>query len=123
MSQEKKSVLENTATKSLVGFGLGSGLVLGTNLVTAKIISGVVGFGAKGVAAGSIAAAKHAVIGSVAAGSKFALFQKMGALGYGIFGTAVWPVAIVTGLTVSGYTLYKQYQPKQISNEKINMSA
>ena len=122
MSQEKKSVLENTATKSLIGFGIGSGLVLGTNLVFAKIVS-VVGFGAKGVAAGSIAAAKHAVIGSVAAGSKFALFQKMGALGYGIFGTAVWPVAIVTGLTVSGYTLYKQYQPKQISNEKINMPA
>jgi hypothetical protein len=122
MSQEKKSVLENTATKSLRGFGLGSGLVLGTNLVTAKIIS-LVGFGAKGVAAGSIAAAKHAVIGSVAAGSKFALFQKMGALGYGVFGTAVLPVAIGTGLTVSGYIIYKQYQQKQILNEKINMSA
>lgn len=106
----------------MFGFGLGSGLVFSINLVSAKIIS-LVGFSAKGVVAGSIAAAKHAAIRSVVAGSKFALGQKIGALGQGLFGTAVLPVAIGTGLTVSGYIIYKQYQPKQILNEKINVSA
>ena len=65
MSQEKKSVLENTATKSLLGFGVRSGFVLGTNLFSATKIISLVGFSAKGVVGASIAAAKHSVIGSM----------------------------------------------------------
>jgi hypothetical protein len=94
----------------LYGFSLGSGLVLGTNLVSAKVIS-LVGFSTKGVVAGSFAAMKHAVIGNVLAGSKFALFQKAGALGYGVLGSAVWPVAIGTGGICAGWYVYKKYRP------------
>jgi hypothetical protein len=44
-------------------------------------ILNVMGFGAGGVAAGSLAAALHAIIGNVAAGSVFAALQAMGATG------------------------------------------
>lgn len=66
------------------------------------------GFTTGGVAANSLAAAIHASIGNVAAGSTFATLQSAGALGAGILGSAIVPVAIVSGTAGGVYTVYKR---------------
>jgi hypothetical protein len=59
----------------------GAAAVIGAALapVLVPAVLGGVGFGAGGVAAGSLAAGVHALIGNVAAGSLFALAQAIGA--------------------------------------------
>ncbi len=84
--------------------GLTSGIVLGVNAASAYIIPAF-GFTQAGVLAGSTAAGIQSSIGIVAAGSSFATFQSLGALGLGILGTAALPVTLGAGLTVGGYYL------------------
>jgi hypothetical protein len=58
----------------------------------------LVGFGTGGVVKGSIAAVIHSSIGVVQAGSTFATLQSMGALGVGVLGTALAPIAVGAGI-------------------------
>jgi len=53
-----------------------------------------VGFTQAGVAAGSIAAGVQSAIGSVSAGSAFAVLQSIGAAGLGMVGAVAVPVAV-----------------------------
>lgn len=66
------------------------------------------GFTGGGVAAGSIAAGTQSAIGLVGAGSNFAYFQSLGALGQGIFGAYALPVVI--GAVVIGGGAYVAYE-------------
>ena len=102
-------MLQSTVVKSIVRLATGTGAVVAVNAVSAGIIS-TVGFGTGGVIAGSTAAGIQAGIGSVAAGSAFAVFQSLGAFGLGVLGTAVVPVAIGTGLVVAAIPLIKKWR-------------
>jgi len=59
------------------------GSVIGGGILGAVALP-LIGFGAGGIAAGSAAAAWQSSIGSVAAGSMFAILQSLGATGLGI---------------------------------------
>lgn len=72
-----------------------------------KFILHKIGFTTAGVAAESLAAAYQASIGNVAANSLFASLQSMGALGTGVLGSALVPVAIIGGTVGGGYVIYK----------------
>lgn len=61
----------------------------------AGFILGVLGFGAGGVAAGSLAATMHATINPIAAGSLFAILQSAGAAGAGL-------VSVATAIQAAG---------------------
>lgn len=76
--------------------------------MTATAISAF-GFSTGGVVAGSAAAGVQSSIGAVGAGSVFSFFQSLGALGEGILGTAVLPVAVAVGVGATGYCLYNEY--------------
>ncbi len=60
----------------------------------------VAGFTTKGVASGSFASAVQSGIGNVGAGSCFAMFQSMGAMGLGILGP--YAVPLIAGAAVIG---------------------
>ena len=98
---------KNVIVSSGKNFAIGTGAVLGVNAVSSVVISAV-GFTKAGVLAGSTAAAAHSAIGAVAAGSSFATFQSLGALGLGILGPAVIPVAITTGVIAASIPLIKK---------------
>ena len=68
-------------TKPTIGAAVGATLGVGLAVAAPIVILPVIGFGANGVAAGSVAAMAHSLIGNVAAGSTFALFQSAGAVG------------------------------------------
>jgi hypothetical protein len=72
---------------------IGASIPVAINTISAGLISAV-GFTTGGVAAGSIAAGVQAGLGVVAQGSMFAGLQSMGALGVGILGSTVAPIAI-----------------------------
>jgi hypothetical protein len=61
-----------------------------------------IGFTPGGIAAGSVAAGVHSVIGTLGAGSFFAYLQSAGAMATGVFGAAFWPVTIGVGV-VGGF--------------------
>ena len=66
-----------------------------------------------GVAKGTIAAGVHSYIGSVAAGSAFAGFQSLGALGLGVFGVYVVPIAVGAGIVYATvYYIKSDPRPK-----------
>ena len=81
--------------KLLFGGAVGSFAGPGVFIATPKLILSILGFGAAGVAKGSIAASIHSVIGSVSAGSLFATAQSTG---------AVWAISWTTigGMTLLG---------------------
>ncbi|XP_011706220.1 PREDICTED: interferon alpha-inducible protein 27-like protein 1 [Wasmannia auropunctata] len=58
----------------------------------------LLGFGSSGISAGSYAASWQASIGSVAAGSLFAILQSLGAKGLGIllFGSSTAAISLLT---------------------------
>ncbi len=104
--------LENDKVQSAIEFGKGAGKVVAINTGSSSLIS-LVGFGAGGVVKGSIAAVIHSSIGSVAAGSTFATLQSLGALGVGILGTALLPVAAGTGIAYATIPLLQvDWKPK-----------
>ena len=72
-----------------------------------KFILTKIGFTGAGVAATTSAAGYQAFIGNVAKDSFFADLQSMGALGNGVLGSALVPVAIVVGVVGGGYVIYK----------------
>ena len=90
---------------------VGSGTVAVVNVASSVAIS-TVGFTSAGVAAGSTAAGIQAGIGAVQAGSWFAGFQTMGAVGGGILGAAFWPVTIGVGVAFVAVPLAYKYLPK-----------
>ncbi|KAL3584625.1 hypothetical protein FPOAC2_14405 [Fusarium poae] len=53
-------------------------------IMVAAPAAAIAGFGANGIAAGSVAAGVHAGIGNVAAQSSFAILQSYGMAGYGV---------------------------------------
>ena len=75
-------------------FGIGTALArvgaIGLGVTMTPIL---LGFGAAGIAAGSVAASIQSGIGAVAAGSTFATLQSLGMTG-----------ALATGATMSGIT-------------------
>lgn len=85
---------------------LTSVIVFGLNTASAYVIPAI-GFAKTGVVAGSYAAVIQSGMGSVAAGSSFALAQSLGALGLGFLGTVALPVALGTGVAVGGYRFCK----------------
>ena len=89
---------------------VGSGTVAVVNGVSSVAIS-TVGITSAGVA-GSTAAGIQAGIGAVQAGSWFAGFQTMGAVGGGILGAAFWPVTIGVGVAFVAVPLAYKYLPK-----------
>ena len=89
--------IENDKVQSVIEFGKGAVTVTAINAGSSSLIT-LVGFSAGGVVKGSIAAVIHSSIGSVGAGTAFATLQSMGALGVGILGTAVLPVAVGAGI-------------------------
>ncbi len=96
----------NESANRLVG---GTGTVATVNVLSSYVISAV-GFGKAGVVAGSTAAGIQSSIGgAVAAGSYFATFQSLGALGLGICGTVALPVAIGTGVAIATVPIIKKY--------------
>lgn len=72
------------ASASAAGFGSASFL-------------GGLGFTTGGIGAGSFAAWIHSIIGVAHSGTIFATLQSLGALGAGIFGTALIPVTLGAG--------------------------
>ncbi|KAI0062765.1 hypothetical protein BV25DRAFT_1825308 [Artomyces pyxidatus] len=78
--------------------GLGAGAII--TPIVAPAVVGLVGFGAAGPVAGTLAAGMQAGIGNVVAGSSFAVVQSIGmgaavpavgqAVGAGIIGTVAW---------------------------------
>ncbi len=66
------------------------------------------GFTTTGVVAGSIAAGIQSGIGSVAAGSAFAGCQSLGALGLGVCGAYVIPIAVGAGVVYATVYLIKR---------------
>jgi hypothetical protein len=73
---------------------IGASIPVAINTISASLISAV-GFTTGGVAAGSIAAGVQAGLGGVVVqGGMFASLQSMGALGVGILGSTVAPIAI-----------------------------
>jgi hypothetical protein len=71
-------VIDNKRTLLIIG-GMAIGGALAPYLIPA--LATWLGFGAGGVASGSIAALVHSVLGNVAAGSLFAALQTIGATG------------------------------------------
>lgn len=82
--------------ESVIGGLIGGGATATVGVGSAVGISAA-GFTTGGVAAGSIAAGIQSGIGLVSAGSGFAFFQSLGALGVGIVG-----LPGVIGVTVLG---------------------
>ena len=87
-------LFESVVTGSAV-----AGTVAVVNVASGAVISAL-GFTAGGVGAGTVAAGIQSGIGLVAAGSKFAALQSIGALGGTILGGAVLPVADGLGAVV-----------------------
>lgn len=82
--------------------GIIGGCAIGGGLLGAAMLP-LVGFGSAGVAAGSAAAAWQSSIGSVAAGSLFAILQSLGATGLGIllFGSVGASLGLLTSSAAS----------------------
>ena len=81
--------------------GIASGIVGGAALFAAPyVVLPALGFGAKGVAAGTAAAAWQSTIGNVAAGSLFASLQSAGAAG--VAGTTSAALAAAGGVAGAG---------------------
>lgn len=79
-------------------WGILAGIAIGVGVVaTGGLLLPAVGFTSAGVAAGSLAAATQASIGSVVAGSAFATCQSIGATGVLLSGGA-----LATGGAVGG---------------------
>jgi hypothetical protein len=106
----------------LLGFGAGSGLVFGINFFSAKSYQ-LWDSARKGWQQGRLLLRNMLSLDLWQQDLNLLFFKKWELWGIRFFGTAVWTVAIGVGLTVSGIILYNKYQPKQILNEKINMSA
>ncbi len=100
-----KTVITDTTKVSLIT----SLSVIVANTATSLILPAI-GFTKGGIAAGTFAAGTHSTIGIVAAGSKFAFCQKIGALGFGILGPYAIPVALGTGVVFGGIALVKHYK-------------
>lgn len=87
---------------------------LATGGIVPTIVQGIVwgtGFTNAGVAAGSLAASFQSGMGGViAAGSKFAILQSIGATS-GLIAIAPYTMAI-GGVSVAGYYIYKKIKPK-----------
>ena len=100
-------------TRSVIGkftlYTLGGTAVGG---ISGGLLLPVIGFGSGGVTAGTIAAAWHSGIGTVASGSAFALMQSLGATGFGnlLFGSI--------GAGVGALTTFALRKPKSIANVK-----
>lgn len=81
---EKPLIIEENLKilRKRILFGIGGGTIFGGVLGAAMLP--LLGFGAAGVASGSVAATWQSAIGLVSAGSVFALLQSLGATGIGI---------------------------------------
>ncbi|KAK4196604.1 hypothetical protein QBC40DRAFT_268366 [Triangularia verruculosa] len=102
-------VAENPGKTAIIIGGIA--LVVAPGIVTSPVLR-LIGFGERGVTAGSIAAFIHSCIGNVAAGSAFAIFQSAGAGGAGL--------AVVNGvvqgagiIAVSGTVLVSFLEEKE----------
>lgn len=112
MSETKSEDKNNVLVDSGKNLAIGTGAVVGVNAASSAIISAY-GFTQAGIAAGSAAAAAQSAVGAVAAGSWFASFQSLGALGFGILGTAALPVAVGTGVVLGSIPIIKKFWPKK----------
>ncbi|EHK25589.1 uncharacterized protein TRIVIDRAFT_229678 [Trichoderma virens Gv29-8] len=100
--QAAKVVKQNSVPIAVAGAGIFIAAVPG--IITGPImgIAGLMGFTSGGIAAASIASGAQASIGSVAAGSGFAVMQSAAAGGYGL-GILTGIVQAVGGITAASY--------------------
>lgn len=70
-----------------------------------------IGFTNQGILANSIAALLHSTIGSVPAGSLFAILQSFGALHFGILGPYYLFVTLATGLVFGAMPFIRKIFP------------
>jgi hypothetical protein len=103
---EQLNYIKNCITKTATGVAIGAGTVVGVNTISGVAITSF-GFTTTGVGIGTYASGLQAGIGNVVHGSAFSGFQSIGAVGGGILGAAVIPVAIVGGVIGGGYAYYK----------------
>ena len=94
-----------TLKKVGIGVGIAGGVILGTALIPVAL-----GFGTAGIVAGSVAAGIQASIGSVVAGSAFAVCTSLGMTG--VFATSAAVGAI---LGAGGFAAYfkNRFNPKR----------
>ncbi|GKU10656.1 unnamed protein product [Fusarium langsethiae] len=72
---------ENPGAAAAMG---AAGIMVAAPAAVVAPAAAIAGFGANGIAAGSVAAGVHAGIGNVAAQSSFAILQSYGMAGYGV---------------------------------------
>ncbi|CAK57759.1 unnamed protein product (macronuclear) [Paramecium tetraurelia] len=96
---EKPGFWQNVKKGTYLG-----GIVAGTGTVLTKAGLAIYGFSSIGPVAGSIAAATQASIGSVAAGSAFAIAQGVAMSGLGVIALPAVGVGAAVG---GGYVAYK----------------
>ncbi|KAI1170830.1 hypothetical protein F4777DRAFT_567732 [Nemania sp. FL0916] len=111
----------NPGTAVAVGVGGLGGVMVAAPMMAAAPVLGAFGFGANGIAVGSVAAGVQSGIGSVVAPGAFATIQSAAAGGYGVaaVSTAVQGMGGVIAGSAAAFSLLK----KTGNNEEENVAA
>lgn len=98
-----KEIVENACIGATISVSAVTVTVVG-----GKLVLHLIGFTSQGVAANSIAAWIHSLIGKVAKGSLFAYLQSVGATSTGsILINLIVPAAVVGAVVGASYVIYK----------------